>query len=76
MLPTFLTSTLGAPASALGLIEGVSDGLAGAARFGGGALASAPRTAIQPPERQRGGAEAPPLSITARAPRGQTFKPP
>lgn len=29
--------TLGAPASALGVIEGISDGLAGAARLGGGA---------------------------------------
>jgi MFS family permease len=42
LLPSFLTSTLGAPASALGLIEGVSDGLAGAARLGGGALADDP----------------------------------
>lgn len=42
LLPSFLTATLGAPASALGLIEGVSDGLAGAARFGGGALADDP----------------------------------
>ncbi len=39
LLPSLLTSTIGAPASALGLIEGVSDGLAGIARFGGGALA-------------------------------------
>jgi hypothetical protein len=39
LLPSPLTSTLAAPASALGLIEGVSDGLAGAARLGGGALA-------------------------------------
>jgi len=30
LLPSFLTSTLGAPAYALGLIEGVSDGLANA----------------------------------------------
>src|SRR4029453_15558269 len=37
--PSLLTSTLGAPASALGLIEGVADGLAGVARLGGGALA-------------------------------------
>jgi MFS family permease len=37
-----LTGTLGAPAAALGLIEGVADGLAGAARFGGGALADDP----------------------------------
>jgi MFS family permease len=42
LLPSLLTSTLGAPASALGLIEGVSDGLAGLARFGGGALADDP----------------------------------
>jgi MFS family permease len=42
LLPTFLTSTLGAPASALGVIEGISDGLAGAARLGGGALADDP----------------------------------
>ncbi|WP_206061272.1 MFS transporter [Nonomuraea basaltis] len=43
LLPSLLTSTLGAPASALGLIEGVSDALAGAARFGGGALADDPK---------------------------------
>jgi MFS family permease len=42
LLPSLLTSTLGAPASALGLIEGVADGLAGAARLGGGALADDP----------------------------------
>lgn len=42
LLPGLLTSTLGAPASALGLIEGVSDGLAGVARLGGGALADDP----------------------------------
>jgi MFS family permease len=42
LLPSFLTSTLGAPASSLGLIEGVSDALAGAARLGGGALADDP----------------------------------
>ena len=42
LLPSLLTTTLGAPASALGLIEGVSDGLAGLARFGGGALADDP----------------------------------
>ena len=39
LLPSLLTSTMGAPASALGVIEGISDALAGAARFGGGALA-------------------------------------
>jgi MFS family permease len=43
LLPSLLTSTLGAPASALGLIEGVSEGLAGASRLGGGALADDPR---------------------------------
>lgn len=42
LLPSFLTTTLGAPASALGLVEGVSDGLAGAARLAGGALADDP----------------------------------
>ena len=42
LLPSLLTSTLGAPASALGAIEGVSDALAGVARFGGGALADEP----------------------------------
>lgn len=42
LLPSFLTSTLRAPASALGLIEGIADGLAGAARLGGGALADDP----------------------------------
>ena len=43
LLPSFLTSTLGAPAAALGAIEGVADGLAGAARFAGGALADDPQ---------------------------------
>ena len=42
MLPSFLTSTMRAPASALGLIEGIADGLAGAARLVGGALADEP----------------------------------
>jgi hypothetical protein len=42
LLPSLLTSTLGAPASALGAIEGLSDALAGAARFAGGALADDP----------------------------------
>ncbi|CAN5430966.1 MFS transporter [soil metagenome] len=42
LLPSLVTSTLGAPASALGLIEGVSHALAGAARFGGGALSDEP----------------------------------
>jgi MFS family permease len=39
LLPNLLTTTLGAPAAALGLIEGLSDGLAGAARLAGGAIA-------------------------------------
>ncbi|MDX6677002.1 MAG: hypothetical protein QOE31_1054 [Solirubrobacteraceae bacterium] len=43
LLPSLLTATLGAPAAALGIIEGVADGLAGAARFGGGALADDPQ---------------------------------
>ena len=43
LLPEFLSKTLGAPASILGLIEGVSDGLAGAAKLAGGALADDPR---------------------------------
>lgn len=42
LLPRLLTSTLGAPASALGVIEGVSDGLAGVAKLAGGALADDP----------------------------------
>ncbi|MFE2597342.1 MFS transporter [Streptomyces sp. NPDC059396] len=42
LLPSLLTSTLGAPAAALGAIEGVSDALAGAARFAGGVLADDP----------------------------------
>lgn len=42
LLPSLLSSTLGAPAAALGLIEGVADGVAGAARFGGGVLADDP----------------------------------
>jgi MFS family permease len=42
LLPAFLTSTLGAPASALGLIEGISNGLSGAVKLAGGALADDP----------------------------------
>ncbi len=42
LLPPLLTSTLGAPASALGAIEGISDALASVARFTGGALADDP----------------------------------
>lgn len=43
LLPSLLTSTLGAPAAALGLIEGIADGLAGAAKLVGGALADDPQ---------------------------------
>jgi MFS family permease len=43
LLPGLVTSTLGGPAAALGVIEGVSDGLAGAARFAGGPIADDPR---------------------------------
>src|SRR4029453_3460185 len=39
LLPSFLTATLGAPASALGLIEGIADGASGIAKLAGGALA-------------------------------------
>lgn len=42
LLPSLLTSTLHAPASALGLIEGIADGLAGAANFAGGPPADDP----------------------------------
>ena len=42
LLPSFLTSTIGAPAAALGAIEGVADGVAGVARLVGGALADDP----------------------------------
>jgi MFS family permease len=42
LLPGFLTSTLGAPAAALGLIEGAADGIAGAAKLVGGAIADDP----------------------------------
>jgi MFS family permease len=42
LLPSFLTSTIGAPAAALGLIEGVADGAAGVAKLVGGGLADDP----------------------------------
>ena len=38
VLPSFLSTVLGAPAAALGLIEGIADALSGAAKFAGGAL--------------------------------------
>jgi MFS family permease len=43
LLPSFLTTTIGAPAAALGLIEGVADGAAGVAKLAGGALADDPQ---------------------------------
>ncbi|MBX5458429.1 MAG: MFS transporter [Thermogemmatispora sp.] len=50
LLASLVTITLGAPASLLGFLEGLADGLAGLARFVGGPLADAPssrrRTAI------------------------------
>lgn len=42
LLPAFLTSTLGAPAAALGLIEGIADSVSGAAKLAGGAVADDP----------------------------------
>jgi MFS family permease len=39
-LPSFVTHTLGGSAGALGLIEGISDGLAGAAKLAGGSAAN------------------------------------
>ena len=42
LLPAFLTATLGAPAAALGAIEGIANGFSGLARLAGGALADDP----------------------------------
>lgn len=42
LLPSFLTSVLGAPAAALGLIEGIADAISGGAKFVGGGLADDP----------------------------------
>lgn len=42
LMASLVTGTLGAPAAALGLIEGISEGLAGAGRFLGGPLADDP----------------------------------
>lgn len=42
LLPSFLVTALGAPAAALGLIEGLANGAAGIARLLGGALADDP----------------------------------
>lgn len=50
LFASLVTITLGAPASVLGLMEGLADGLAGLARFVGGPLADMPssrrRTAV------------------------------
>lgn len=42
LLPSFLTSVLGAPAFVLGLIEGIADALSGIAKFAGGPIADDP----------------------------------
>ncbi|MEX5636427.1 MFS transporter [Parafrankia sp. FMc2] len=42
LMTSLVTTTLGAPAAALGAIEGISEGLAGTGRFVGGALADDP----------------------------------
>jgi MFS family permease len=42
LLPSFLSSVLGAPAAALGLIEGIADGIAGLAKVAGGPIADDP----------------------------------
>lgn len=43
VLPSFVTHTLGGSAGSLGLIEGISDGLAGVAKLAGGSAANDPR---------------------------------
>lgn len=43
LFASLVTITLGAPAAALGLIEGLAEGLAGLARFVGGTLSDDPR---------------------------------
>jgi hypothetical protein len=50
LLPSFLTSTLGAPAAALGAIEGIADGVAGAAKLAGGARGDDPARPPTPPQ--------------------------
>jgi hypothetical protein len=42
LLPSLLSSILGVPAAALGLIEGLADALSGIAKLGGSALADDP----------------------------------
>ena len=64
LLPSFLTVTLGAPAAALGLIEGVADGVAGVAKLAGGALADDPASAPRP---SRSAATSRPPSCRARS---------
>jgi MFS family permease len=46
VLPAFVTHTLGGSAGALGLIEGISDGLAGAAKLAGGSAANDERRRV------------------------------
>jgi MFS family permease len=46
LLPSFLSATLGAPAAALGIIEGVADGGGGLAKLVGGALADDPKRRV------------------------------
>jgi MFS family permease len=43
LLPSLLSSSLGASAAALGILEGVADGMAGIARLAGGTLADDPQ---------------------------------
>jgi len=49
VLPSFLTSTLHASASALGLIEGISDALTGVTKLLGGPLANEPAIRVGRP---------------------------
>ena len=54
LLPNLLTATLGAPAAALGLIEGIADGLAGATALPAGPsptthAGAAPRPSVATP---------------------------
>jgi MFS family permease len=59
VLPSFITQTLHGSAGALGLIEGISDGLAGIAKIAGGAAAN--------DERRRGALAAGGYVVTAAA---------
>ena len=49
VLPAFITSVLGGSAAALGIIDGVSDALAGVAKIAGGPPADDPRRRIDAP---------------------------